>query len=113
MAVAILEREFVEYVFVEAHVREFEPVIGHRTRVRREVGLHKGHGRRVELGVVQADMQLAVGNDGVLVRENITALELGETQRLVKAQRLQDVAGADAELEERAYRAHRGHPDVC
>ncbi len=48
-------------------MREVKAVVGHLARMLRQIGLHEGDGRRVELGVVQADVQFAVRDDGILV----------------------------------------------
>ena len=79
MPVPVGELQLVEYVVMQAHDREVEPVVRHGTGVLCEFGLHERQRRRRKLAVVQPDIQNAVADDRVLVRPGIV------DQQLVKA----------------------------
>ena len=50
-----------------------------------KIGLHEGHGGRVELAVVEPDAQYAVADDCVLVIPHVAGFHLPETEQLVEA----------------------------
>ena len=110
MPVAVRKAYFVECIFAELHEAEIEAVIGHRACVLREVLLHERDGGRVEIAVVQADVQLTVADDGVFVRPHVTDFEFDEAKRFVEVQRLENLGRSHREFEEAAQRAHFSAP---
>ena len=83
VAVAVVDADLVEALFPEVHEVELEAVFRHRTRVPRQVRLHESNRGRVDVAVVDADVEDAVADDCILVRVHVGRFELGETERLV------------------------------
>ena len=84
VAVAIGEADLVEHVLVQMHEGQVESAVGHGSCVPREVLLHEGQCRRVELALVDADAEITVCDHGILVRPDVATVQFGEAERLVK-----------------------------
>ena len=61
-------------------MRKVVAMIGHRPRMFRQVGLDEGDGRRVEFRVMQANVEFAVADNRILMREDVSAIEFGEAE---------------------------------
>ena len=87
VTVATDHAEFVEHVVVEFQIVEVETVVGHRPGFFCKLGVYERQDRAAFLRqVVQSDAEFSIGDDRVLVRPDISDLELVKAEQFIEAE---------------------------